>query len=278
MQSVLSGTNITGPAPAETMKQALRLGEFFGNPSRTHTGPGIVLSHRIAAGDVETHVHDDAHLVWVTGGRYVSSAAGEAISTAVLIYNPAGTSHRDRFQDGKGSFFAVSLRQPFLGQWCDLPSVAAHVSDSRAHGIVLQLLEEFWDGPDSPLLIEGLCTELIGTLTGGNEQLKRPAWIGRARDMLHERAASNLSLSDVARELGVHPIHFTRTFRRFFGCTPGVYARGCRMQRAAALIRGDDLALSEIALASGFSDQSHFTHRFTKHFGVAPGAYRRLST
>jgi AraC family transcriptional regulator len=260
------------------MKQALGCGEFFGSPSRHHGGAGIVLSHLIATGEVEPHVHDDPHLVWITGGHYVSSAAGEADDGPILIYNPAGTSHRDHFHDSRGSFFTISMRSPFLGRWCELPPAARHVSHPRVRGRAFELMQEFWGGPDSPLLVEGLCTELIPALIEPQDERKPPHWLARAREVLHERAAENLSLADVAGEMGVHPIHFTRAFRRFFGCTPGVYLRACRLQRAADLLRRSDIGLSEIAFAAGFSDQSHFTHRFTKHFGLAPGAYRRLTT
>src|SRR5438105_15747055 len=116
------------------MTQALECGEFFGNPSRRHIGAGIVLSHLIAAGEVEPHLHDDPHLVWVTGGQYVSSAAGKADDGPVFIYHPAGTSHRDHFENGKGSFFTISLRTPFLGRWCELPPAAGYVSSPRVRG------------------------------------------------------------------------------------------------------------------------------------------------
>ena|SRR5579871_2753094 len=259
------------------MKQALRCGDFFGNPSRSYESGGISLSHRIATGDVEPHVHDDAHLVWVTGGHYVSSAAGEADNTAVLIFNPAGTSHRDRFVDRRGSFFTISLRKVLLERWRDLPSTPHHVADPRARGFVFELLEEFWEEPDSALLVEALCAELIDALAGRDREHKPPQWLVCAREVLHERATENLSLADAAGELGVHPVHFTRAFRKYFGCTPGAWLRACRLRRAADLLRGSRLGVSELALAAGFSDQSHFTHRFTRHFGVAPAAYRRLT-
>jgi len=260
------------------MKQALGYGEFFGSPSRHYEGAGIVLSHLIATGTVEPHVHDDPHPIWITGGHYVSSAAGEVDDRPFFIYNPAGTSHRDHFRDGRGSFFTISMRPLFLGRGCELPPEARHVSHPRVRGRAFELMQEFWGGPDSSLLVEGLCTELIAAFSEAQDERKPPTWLARAREVLHERAAEDLSLAEVAGEMDVHPIHFTRAFRRFFGCTPGVYLRACRLQLAADLLLHSDIGLSEITFAAGFSDQSHFTHRFTKHFGLAPGAYRRLTT
>src|SRR5882724_11909290 len=87
-----------------------RHGEFVGLTRRSSTTGDILLSHRVAAGDVEPHSHEDAHFVWVTGGRYLTSAYGrEAGSRPVFVFNPAGTFHHDRFESGTGSFFTISI-------------------------------------------------------------------------------------------------------------------------------------------------------------------------
>jgi AraC-like DNA-binding protein len=45
--------------------------------------------------------------------------------------------------------------------------------------------------------------------------------------------------------------------------------------RGRQLLAIDDGTLAEIALQSGFADQSHFTRVFKKHFGLTPGVSRR---
>jgi len=46
------------------------------------------------------------------------------------------------------------------------------------------------------------------------------------------------------------------------------------VRRAKDLLAETDLPLSEIALASGFSDQSHCARRFREQVGVTPSSYR----
>lgn len=72
----------------------------------------------------------------------------------------------------------------------------------------------------------------------------------------------------------MHPVHLTRTFRRFFGCTPGEYLRERRLEKAASLLAGSRLPLSEVALESGFADQSHLAKAFKRAYGVTPSEYR----
>ena len=85
---------------------------FFGALQSIRSLDGITLSHRIANSppeEVEVHTHLEAHVVLVTGGRYVSSARTTPNRRTTLVYNPPGTTHRDHFDQGKGSFFTISV-------------------------------------------------------------------------------------------------------------------------------------------------------------------------
>jgi AraC family transcriptional regulator len=66
-----------------------------------------------------------------------------------------------------------------------------------------------------------------------------------------------------------------REFRRHFGITVGDYARQRRLEEAAAELRLSGRSIVEIALRSGFYDQSHFTNAFRRAFRVTPAEYRR---
>lgn len=67
---------------------------------------------------------------------------------------------------------------------------------------------------------------------------------------------------------------FERKFHLNFHLTPQKYLRKLRLGEASrALVYGNQ-SLVEIALHSGFADQSHFTREFRRHFGRTPLAYR----
>jgi AraC family transcriptional regulator len=104
-----------------------------------------------------------------------------------------------------------------------------------------------------------------------------PRWLARCLDLIEAAYGDSLTVGGIAREVGVHPIHLARTFRRFLHCTPGEYLRRCRVNRALSLLRETRRPLSHVALDSGFADQSHMTHAFRRHLGFPPGQVRRLS-
>ena len=58
--------------------------------------------------------------------------------------------------------------------------------------------------------------------------------------------------------------------------TPHAYLAEQRLQAARRLMTDARLALTDIALACGFSHQSHFGDAFKRAFGLTPAQYRRL--
>jgi AraC family transcriptional regulator len=91
-------------------------------------------------------------------------------------------------------------------------------------------------------------------------------------DYIRENASANLTLEELAGHFDDTPYVFLRRFRRVAGIPPHRYQIQCRVERARRLIeRG--MPLPEVALETGFCDQSHLNRRFREIFGVAPGAY-----
>jgi AraC family transcriptional regulator len=259
---------------------------FFGDLQLTRALDGITLSHRIANSlpeEVRTHTHSDAHFVLITSGDYVSSARGDANRRTTLIYNPPGTTHRDHFWRGRGSFFTISLSGPRLAQCVDtaLQAVAMYLRQDRACGLGLALLMECarWNS-SSKLQVESLCVELLAEASGSSPSSRRlpPQWLRTACELIQDCPLETPGIRDVAKTVGVHPAHLARVFRTFLRCAPGDLLRARRLELAAAALMKSDRSLAEIALDSGFCDQAQFTKAFCRMYGVPPGAYRRLST
>jgi AraC-like DNA-binding protein len=81
------------------------------------------------------------------------------------------------------------------------------------------------------------------------------------------------TLESLARELGTHPSHLVRVFRREYGLPPHRYVVGRRLDRARRLLL-DGRSIAEVAAETGFHDQSHLTRHFRALLGTTPGAFR----
>jgi len=96
----------------------------------------------------------------------------------------------------------------------------------------------------------------------------------RVREYVEAHLEENINIHALAGAAGLSKYHFIRAFKQSEDLTPHDYLMRCRVRRAQELLAGTDLPISEIALASGFSDQSHFARRFRQHVGVSPTDYR----
>jgi AraC-like DNA-binding protein len=104
-----------------------------------------------------------------------------------------------------------------------------------------------------------------------------PATIRRAQELLDDNPTVPVTLAELARASGLSRFQVVRGFSRAFGLTPHAYLVQRRIDLARQLIaRG--AALSDVAAASGFADQSHMTRHFVRRFGFPPGALSAVST
>lgn len=104
-----------------------------------------------------------------------------------------------------------------------------------------------------------------------------PATIRRVQELLDDNPTVPVTLAELARASGLSRFQVVRGFSRAFGLTPHAYLVQRRIDLARQLIaRG--AALSDVAAASGFADQSHMTRHFVRRFGFPPGALSAVST
>lgn len=91
---------------------------------------------------------------------------------------------------------------------------------------------------------------------------------------LEEHHAESVSMAEMARLAGLSPTHFNRRFRRLFGMSPTRFLHALRIERARLMLVQSERSVGEIAVETGYHDQSHFTRHFRRITGIAPGKYR----
>ncbi|WP_245944768.1 AraC family transcriptional regulator [Crenobacter cavernae] len=153
------------------------------------------------------------------------------------------------------------------------------VFDPDLAGRLVRLYEVLRHSHDR-LLRESLLTAVFGDLMTRHMQVRavEPApcrdGVARARTLLADRLADNLTLAELAKEAGMSPYHFNRSFHKAYGLPPIAWRLQLRIARARGLLaRG--VTPAEAALSAGFADQSHLTRAFRRSLGVTPAAYRK---
>jgi AraC family transcriptional regulator len=274
---------------ARSSCQALAYGEFYGVFERLYEIPDFSLAV-IAPDEIwmkgVKHSHRAAHFIFVLDGHYVlsSDTHERPVPPRSLIFVPAGTTHRNYPKTIGTRILTVSISDSQVEQARDYVRLPEAESDFR-HGEIGFLATRLetecggWQNT-SPLTAAGLCLELLAATakrTATNER-KPPRWLLIARELLHDKCCDTVSISEVAEAAGVHPIHLSRTFRKFFHCTPGEYLRQCRIERATSLLRFGHRSIAQVACESGFGDQSQLSKAFRRTLGITPAEFRLNSS
>jgi AraC-like DNA-binding protein len=139
-------------------------------------------------------------------------------------------------------------------------------------------------GQSAPKLRERLCE---ASTAADRFQLVQQALISHLfRPMEHHYAVaaalealdqrSDVTVRDVARNVGLSQRRFIQIFKSEVGVTPKLFSRVRRFQRARAFIEQKDTSdWTNIAMECGYFDQSHLIREFQEFSGTSPAAYLR---
>jgi AraC family transcriptional activator of pobA len=250
-----------------------------------HAGPGN-------PGELGRHIHDFPALWYVpAAGLVYVAAAGEVLDPRQLDY----------LADGVGVFFDPTA----LGEDARSPWPAW-----RAHPLLFPFLHGHSGGvlrlevpADRRLLWDNAVRSIETELTAGQEGHRQAVLahltlllieLARlARDVvgdlrrsgeplladvfavIDERHADQLSLRDVARELGMTPGHLTTVVRRRTGRTVQEWIIERRMAEARRLLAETDAPVAEVARRVGVPDPGYFSRLFSRVHGTSPRNWRR---
>ena len=84
----------------------------------------------------------------------------------------------------------------------------------------------------------------------------------------------DLTLDEIARQIGLTSFHFAREFRTTTGQTPYQYVLDQRIALAKQLLRLRTRSVQEIAYETGFNSPAHFIRAFHQRVGTTPAAWR----
>ncbi len=264
------------------MPVILPAGKHYGTALQKWTSGETIVSRIQYAGDstIGQHGNERASLLFVEAGGCVKKMGPQVLelNRDAALFLPAGHLQEDKFVHPT-TFLSVDLGQTFVDLLHETHVLnnPLEILGSEASNIRLRVEREM-KNPDafSALVIEGA---ILGLLASEQRAKNRsvtdpPLWVKRVKESLYNTSQEVPTLTSVAISAGVHPAHLYKEFKRWFHCTPGDYVRRCRVETAKDELKRSERPISEIALATGFSDQAHLTKSFKKETGFTPRAYR----
>ena len=229
---------------------------------------------------LQLHSHRNSFFSYVLEGRYKERVASrtEDCGQGMAVFHPAGETHVDIFQDLRCRCLNLHiLADPATYAEAVLPfEQRMHFQYSVIESLFRSLYREFRSTDEfSNLVLQGIVTQIIGHAARVRNESAIPRWLTRTMERLGASFHEQVTLTELARDAGVHRVHLIRTFQKFCGCAPGEWLRQLRIASASDLLLTTSVPISQIALQTGFSDQSAFTKVFKKSTGLTPARFRR---
>ena len=162
-------------------------------------------------------------------------------------------------------------------RWSDRPSPAA---TRAALALRAGLLEGDLDAGAALAAVEALEGAATATSEADGVAVPREArWLTDARlrrieEYLDAHVHEPVGVTDLAAACGVSSGFLARICRAATGLTPHAWLLDRRLARARALLATTDVALADVALATGFASHAHLTATMRRRVGVVPSRLR----
>lgn len=155
--------------------------------------------------------------------------------------------------------------------------------------------------PAEPEKIQRLLTEILRTLSGGQESWRhmaagaylvsvlsqmsmredggRPAYspyVYTAEQILRKSLNAEISLDQLAEQVGISKYHLIRCFKENVGASPMHYLMELRLQDACRMLAVEGLSVDEVGERLQFCSAKYFSSAFQKKMGVSPSKYRQV--
>lgn len=128
--------------------------------------------------------------------------------------------------------------------------------------------------------LAGIANHLIGLMYSLernnllNKDQNRVDMINRARLRIREALESNLTIQQVAQELGISYSNFRKLFKEYTGVAPSMYQQELRLQRAKEMLSTTNMSIKEIAYRLNFESPDYFSSKFKIKTGIKPSDFR----
>lgn len=152
---------------------------------------------------------------------------------------------------------------------------------------IIRLYEEAYkraqeESPYSQQILAGIVNHLVGLMYALERSMElskdhtRVDMINLARLRIRESLEVDLTIQQVAEELGVSYSNFRKLFKEFTGISPALYQQDLRLQRAKELLATTTLSIKEIAYRLRFDSPDYFSSKFKIKTGKKPSEFRNM--
>jgi len=125
------------------------------------------------------------------------------------------------------------------------------------------------------LLIDSFFNEFVLNYSSKiDEEYTNNFILQEIKKFILENIKEQITLDDIANNIGYNKEYIVRIFKNEFGLTPHAFLMNEKINYAKKLLDNNNKSICDIAVDIGFYDQSHFTKLFKKSFATTPKRYK----
>lgn len=106
------------------------------------------------------------------------------------------------------------------------------------------------------------------------KQVEKNSLSIKIKNYLDENFLEDIILEDISKEFNISVVHLIRVFKKEFGLAIHSYIINKKVHKAKELLNSK-LSIIEVALQSGFFDQSHLNRSFKRVFQLTPKEFQK---
>ena len=139
------------------------------------------------------------------------------------------------------------------------------------------------EAPYSQQTLAGIVNHLIGlmySLERTNELSKNTQHmdiVSKAQMLIRDSLEKQLSIQDIAEQLGVSYSNLRKIFKEYTGMAPALYQHDLKLQRAKELLSTTNDSIKEIAYRLNFESPDYFSSKFKTKTGMKPSDFRTMN-
>ncbi|MEA5056008.1 MAG: AraC family transcriptional regulator [Anaerotignum propionicum] len=224
------------------------------------------------------------------GNRYLSCKNNEytVVPGELVLFNP-GDNHTCEQVDGKTlDYRSINIQPQVMAKAVfeitgkeELPYFATTVvycselasQIKELHSLIMEEEKDFKKEELFFLLLEQLIEEHAAETP--SKKSEQSTEVRTVCDYLENNYRNSITLDQLSDLTGLSKYYLLRTFTKQMGISPYRYLETIRIDKAKKFLEQGILPI-DVALRTGFSDQSHFSNFFKRFIGLSPKQYQSI--
>ncbi len=252
-------------------------GEFYGTHYQKSVFENLIITdteytHR----KVDWHYHENPYFTYLLQGKLFESNKRESyyLEPGSLLFHNWQDAHYNIKPPEFTRGFHIELNKKWFSKF-DIQTTNFEGSINLKNPIIKNLINHIFveskiNDQYSNLSIESNLINIFNTIKASKkEKSKKPSWVNQLKELLIEEKTDH-SLKSLSSKLGIHPVHLSREFNRYFDTSLGNYIRLIKLNKAFCLLASKKYSMTEICYQCGFYDQSHFISNFKRIYRTTP--------